>query len=71
MVKPRQSSPPCWGPGAALALDRMKPRLRASFDVLVYLSLVIPGIVIAVASLIFFVQARNRWRELGKGGDRG
>ena len=44
---------------AALALARMKPRLRAPFDSLVYLTLVVPEIVIAVASLIFFVQARN------------
>ena len=44
---------------AALALARMKPRYRAPFDALVYLTLVVPEIVIAVASLIFFVQARN------------
>jgi ABC-type spermidine/putrescine transport system permease subunit II len=44
---------------AALALARMKPRLRAPFDALVYLTLVVPEIVIAVASLIFFVQAHN------------
>ncbi len=44
---------------AALALARMKPRLRAPFDALVYLTLVVPEIVIAVASLIFFVQTRN------------
>lgn len=44
---------------AALALARMKPRLRAPFDSLVYLTLVVPEIVIAVASLIFFVQIRN------------
>ena len=44
---------------AALALARMKPRLRAPFDSLVYLTLVVPEIVIAVASLIFFVQVRN------------
>jgi spermidine/putrescine transport system permease protein/putrescine transport system permease protein len=47
------------GLGAALALARMKPRFRAPFDALVYLTLVVPEIVIAVASLIFFVQARN------------
>jgi ABC-type spermidine/putrescine transport system permease subunit II len=55
---------------AALALARMKPRLRAPFDVLVYLTLVVPEIVIAVASLIFFVQARNHipaFPALGKG----
>ncbi len=47
------------GLAAALALSRMKPRIRAPFDVLVYLTLVVPEIVIAVASLIFFVQAHN------------
>ena len=54
---------------AALALARMKPRLRAPFDSLVYLTLVVPEIVIAVASLIFFVQARNHFHAfppLGK-----
>jgi len=57
------------GLGAALALARMKPRLRAPFDTLVYLTLVVPEIVIAVALLIFFVQARNYlhfFPELGK-----
>src|ERR1043166_6725047 len=44
---------------AALALARMKPKFRAPFDALGYLTLVVPEIVIAVASLIFFVQARN------------
>jgi ABC-type spermidine/putrescine transport system permease subunit II len=47
------------GLAAALALARMKPRLRAPFDALVYLTLVVPEIVIAVASLIFFVQLHN------------
>src|SRR5207247_647451 len=36
------------GLGAALALARMRPRVRAPFDVLVYLTLVVPEIVIAV-----------------------
>ena len=44
---------------AALALARMKSRFRAPFDAIVYLTLVVPEIVIAVASLIFFVQART------------
>ena len=54
---------------AALALARMKPRLRAPFDSLVYLTLVVPEIVIAVASLIFFVQFRNHFHafpDLGR-----
>ena len=58
------------GLGAALALARMKPRLRAPFDTLVYLTLVVPEIVIAVALLIFFVQARNYFHffpGLGRG----
>jgi ABC-type spermidine/putrescine transport system permease subunit II len=55
---------------AALALARLRPRIRAPFDVVVYLTLVVPEIVIAVASLIFFVQVRNRipaFPPLGKG----
>ncbi|HEY2877947.1 ABC transporter permease [Nocardioides sp.] len=47
------------GLGAALALARMNKFIRAPFDSLVYLTLVVPEIVIAVASLIFFVQIRN------------
>jgi ABC-type spermidine/putrescine transport system permease subunit II len=47
------------GLAAALALARMRNRFRLPFDALVYLTLVSPEIVIAVASLIFFVQARN------------
>jgi ABC-type spermidine/putrescine transport system permease subunit II len=47
------------GLGAALALARMNKFVRAPFDSLVYLTLVVPEIVIAVASLIFFVQIRN------------
>ena len=56
------------GLAAALALARMKKRFRLPFDALVYLTLVAPEIVIAVASLIFFVQARNYFQffpELG------
>jgi ABC-type spermidine/putrescine transport system permease subunit II len=41
---------------AALALARMNKLLRVPFDSIVYLTLVVPEIVIAVASLIFFVQ---------------
>jgi ABC-type spermidine/putrescine transport system permease subunit II len=54
---------------AALALARMRPRLRAPFDSLVYLTLVVPEIVIAVASLIFFVQLHtyvHAFPDLGK-----
>jgi ABC-type spermidine/putrescine transport system permease subunit II len=58
------------GLAAALALARMKPRFRAPFDSIVYLTLVVPEIVIAVASLIFFVQIRNSFPAfpaLGRG----
>jgi ABC-type spermidine/putrescine transport system permease subunit II len=44
---------------AALALARMHNLIRIPFDAIVYLTLVVPEIVIAVASLIFFVQLRN------------
>jgi spermidine/putrescine transport system permease protein len=55
---------------AALALARLKPRYRVPFDIVVYLTLVVPEIVIAVASLIFFVQARkyiHAFPSLGRG----
>lgn len=55
---------------AALALARMKTKLRVPFDAIVYLILVVPEIVIAVASLIFFVQLRGQvsaFPGLGKG----
>jgi len=44
------------GLAAAVALARMNKFVRVPFDSLVYLTLVVPEIVIAVASLIFFVQ---------------
>jgi ABC-type spermidine/putrescine transport system permease subunit II len=44
---------------AALALARMRRRTRVPFDAIVYLTLVVPEIVIAVATLIFFVQLHN------------
>jgi ABC-type spermidine/putrescine transport system permease subunit II len=48
------------GTAAALALARMRRRWRMPFDALVYLTLVVPEIVIAVASLIFFVRFHAR-----------
>jgi spermidine/putrescine transport system permease protein len=39
---------------AALALQRVSPRVRAVYDVLTYIAIVIPGIVIGIASLVFF-----------------
>jgi spermidine/putrescine transport system permease protein/putrescine transport system permease protein len=39
----------------------MRRRWRAPFDIIVYLTLVVPEIVIAVASLIFFVQVKNNF----------
>ena len=47
------------GTMAALALARMRRIWRVPFDTLVYLTLVVPEIVIAVASLIFFSQAHE------------
>jgi ABC-type spermidine/putrescine transport system permease subunit II len=44
------------GTAAALALSRAPRRIRAPFDVLVFLTLVVPELVIAVSTLIFFVN---------------
>jgi spermidine/putrescine transport system permease protein/putrescine transport system permease protein len=45
-----------FGTAAALALSRVHRAVRVPFDVLVFLTLVVPELVIAVSSLIFFVN---------------
>jgi ABC-type spermidine/putrescine transport system permease subunit II len=45
-----------FGTAAALALSRVDRRVRAPFDVLVFLTLVVPELVIAIGALIFFVN---------------
>jgi spermidine/putrescine transport system permease protein len=41
---------------ASLALQRVPRRVRALFDALTYIAIIIPGIVIGIATLIFFVN---------------
>ncbi|WP_444451975.1 ABC transporter permease [Rhodobacter capsulatus] len=51
---------------AALALSGMKGRLRTLFDALIYIAVMIPGIVIGIATLIALVtvfDAVNPWLE--------
>jgi len=45
-----------FGTAAALALSRVSRRIRNPIDVLVFLTLVVPELVLAVSSLIFFVN---------------
>jgi ABC-type spermidine/putrescine transport system permease subunit II len=45
-----------FGTAAALALSRVSRRIRNPFDVLVFLTLVVPELVIAISALIFFVN---------------
>jgi spermidine/putrescine transport system permease protein len=45
-----------FGTLAALALQRVPPRLRAAFEAITYIAIIIPGIVIGIATLIFFVN---------------
>jgi ABC-type spermidine/putrescine transport system permease subunit II len=45
-----------FGTAAALALSRTSRRVRTPYDILVFLTLVVPELVIAVSSLIFFVN---------------
>lgn len=47
------------GTAAALALGRARSKWKVPFSVLVFLTLVVPEIVIAVASRIFFVKAHD------------
>lgn len=45
-----------FGTIAALALQRTPRRVRAVFDAVTYIAIIIPGIVIGIATLIFFVN---------------
>ncbi len=42
---------------AALGLERVKGGLRAFFDALIYIAIMVPGIVIGISTLIAFVSA--------------
>jgi spermidine/putrescine transport system permease protein len=45
------------GTASALAMDRMRPRARWLFELLTYVAIIVPGIVIGIATLIFLVLA--------------
>jgi spermidine/putrescine transport system permease protein len=48
-----------FGTMAALGLQRVAPRVRSFFDALTYVSVIIPEIVIALATLILFSNVRD------------
>jgi spermidine/putrescine transport system permease protein len=45
------------GTASALAMDRLRPRFRFLFELLTYVAIIVPGIVIGIATLIFLVTA--------------
>ena len=45
------------GTASALAMDRLRPRLRWLIELLTYVAIIVPGIVIGIATLIFLVTA--------------
>ena len=45
------------GTASALAMDRLRPRVRRLFELLTYMAIIVPGIVIGIATLIFLVTA--------------
>lgn len=45
-----------FGTLAALALQNVRGWLRIMYDALIYIAIIVPGIVIGIATLIFFVQ---------------
>lgn len=45
------------GTASALAMDRLRPRVRSLFELLTYVAIIVPGIVIGIATLIFLVTA--------------
>jgi len=52
------------GTATALALLKARSRTRVSFDVVLFLALVVPELVLAIAALIFFVNAGFELGEL-------
>jgi spermidine/putrescine transport system permease protein len=48
-----------FGTMAALGLQRVRPRIRVAFEALTYISVIIPEIVIALATLILFSDLRD------------
>ncbi len=56
-----------FGTFAALALQNVRGWLRTLYDGLIYIAIIIPGIVIGIATLIFFVQFfgwLNPWLQI-------
>ena len=45
------------GTASALAMDRLRPSLRWLIELLTYVAIIVPGIVIGIATLIFIVTA--------------
>ena len=45
------------GTASALAMDRLGARVRWLFELLTYVAIIVPGIVIGIATLIFIVSA--------------
>lgn len=59
------------GTASALAMDRLAPRARWLFELLTYVAIIVPGIVIGIATLIFIVTAfdwLNPWLAFLSGG---
>ena len=59
------------GTASAIAMDRLRPRLRWLLELLTYVAIIVPGIVIGIATLIFLVTAfewLNPWLAYLTGG---
>ncbi len=59
------------GTASALGMDRLRPRLRWLVELLTYVAIIVPGIVIGIATLIFIVTAfdwLNPWLAFLTGG---
>lgn len=59
------------GTASALAMDRMRPRFRWLVELLTYVAIIVPGIVIGIATLIFIVTVfdwLNPWLAFLTGG---
>ena len=59
------------GTASALAMDRLRPRVSSFIELMTYVAIIVPGIVIGIATLIFVVTALdwlNPWLAYVSGG---
>ena len=69
-ASPTPSWPPLFGTMAALGLQRVGKKIRLTFDTLTYMSVIVPEIVIALATLVLLRDRRSTSSTIDVTGDQ-